>query len=1332
MSRAPIMSNPLEPIGSDALSVGFLHRPIVFQEPERAVHPPSWLDYTPFAFWIVDALRPAIFVELGCQSGNSYASFAQAVQTLGLSTACYGVDTWRGDAHAGFFDETVFEDWSAYHDRRFSAFSRLIRATFDEALEHFSSGSIDLLHVDGYHTFEAMSHDFDVWRPKLSDRGVVLCHDINVREKDFGAWRLWECLKAEYPCFEFRHGHGLGVLGVGSDQPEAVKWLLSLRSGNPERAHTVCLFFSRLGAAVLGRYTAAEAQRTLRSELAARDERLTHATADVEGLRAELSESKRHLITLQAELTRLTDARMAEAERLASAVTSLQERVSALSSDLEERDERLTNATADVERLRAERSESKRHLITLQAELTRLTDARTVADATLATRTAEVEQLASEVTSLHERLRALSSDLKERDEQLARATGSIARLRDELAESEGRLVAANADVRKRTHALRSAKEVLVRRTTEAQRLGADLGSRDALLSHLKRELDASARARSAADTLVRKLDGEAAALLERLQRDTSRLREETSRRRSLEVRLWWSQGQVLALSDRGPSGQTNAQGTFGMAHGFATALRVAGQGPGALGHVLRMAAKPSRLRTFLVIEASGLFDAAYYVERNPHVSTTGVPALVHFALAGAWEECHPHRLFDCAWYLSRNPEVAERGTNPLAHFITVGAAEGRDPHPLFSTAFYVSQIPDLIASGENPLQHYLTRGWRTGCAPHALFDPAYYIAQNPDVVRCGVDPLMHYLEHGAAARRNPHPLFDIDFYLRENPDLLDAGIEPLTHFLVTGARERRRPNPLFDCAYYLESNPDVAATGANALEHFVRVGWREGRNPSAAFNVEDYLARYPDVRASGENPLVHYFLYGRAQGRGSQARQDRESVNDAGRVELLACSLAPRQDVPPTILIVSHVGPWRPKAGNEYRVQRMLRWYQRQGYRIIPLIAPLPGAELSREGVEGIAAAFGNMIQVHRDGRIEHILPDLPDVLASLNGTFSPSFASILGEDAAASPRERELLRIERTFCHDTVISTVLHLERSLGPHILQVEYIWMTRLLPLVRGNVLKVIDTHDVFSSIGQKVAGFGVRDVVIEADEEAERLRRADLAIAIQDDERAALKRLAPSVPVITAGVDFDVMDDRRVPTEGRILYVASSNARNCKGLEDFLRFAWPRIHHRVPQAELVVVGGVAQVVADREVPGVRAMGPVDDLTAEYQGAALVINPVVAGTGLKIKTLEALCHLRPVVTWPAGVEGLDPKLAALCLVARDWYEFSEQVIGVLTRASSGVFTTADRSLIAELVAPEHVYAALDSAYRAFVEQHRPAKEPVGLTERIAASSTVAHGCD
>jgi hypothetical protein len=138
-----------------------------------------------------------------------------------------------GRPAAGFYDEESSRVGRVPSIRHFAAFSRLIRSTFDEAADHFSDGSIDLLHIDGLHTYEAVSADFQRWRPKLSRRGVVLLHDINVRERDFGAWRLWEELKGQFPSFEFLHGHGLGVVGAGSDMPEALQWLFATGSRRP-------------------------------------------------------------------------------------------------------------------------------------------------------------------------------------------------------------------------------------------------------------------------------------------------------------------------------------------------------------------------------------------------------------------------------------------------------------------------------------------------------------------------------------------------------------------------------------------------------------------------------------------------------------------------------------------------------------------------------------------------------------------------------------------------------------------------------------------------------------------------------------------------------------------------------------------------------------------------------------------------------------------------------------------------------------------------------------------------------------------------------------------
>ena len=247
-----------------------LYRPIIFRQPERVVHPPSWLEHIPFAFWIVDVLRPDVIVELGTQSGDSYAAFAQAVQMTGLAAKTYAIDTWKGDAHAGFYDESVFTEWVAYHDARFSSFSRLIRSTFEEAAAYFGDGGIDLLHLDGCHTYDAARADFEMWRGKMSPRGVVLMHDTNVRERDFGVWQLFAELSREYASFEFLHGHGLGVVAVGSEMPDALRWLLGHASADPGDVRAIRECFAHLGGAIGTRFTAAAIEHQLRHELETR------------------------------------------------------------------------------------------------------------------------------------------------------------------------------------------------------------------------------------------------------------------------------------------------------------------------------------------------------------------------------------------------------------------------------------------------------------------------------------------------------------------------------------------------------------------------------------------------------------------------------------------------------------------------------------------------------------------------------------------------------------------------------------------------------------------------------------------------------------------------------------------------------------------------------------------------------------------------------------------------------------------------------------------------------------------------------------------------------
>jgi hypothetical protein len=228
--------------------VGFnpLDHPVCLTYPARIAES-AWVGHVPFAMFIVDLLRPGVLVELGTHYGVSYCAFCQAVKELGLPTRCYGVDTWEGDAHVGAYGPEVLADLKEHHDPLYGSFSRLVQSTFEKALGHFADGSIDLLHIDGCHTYEAVKRDFESWLPKMSDRGVVLFHDINVREFDFGVWRLWDEVKRDYPHAEFTHTHGLGVLAVGPQCPPPVRRFLEYAGREPV---LVSDFFYQLGVRV--------------------------------------------------------------------------------------------------------------------------------------------------------------------------------------------------------------------------------------------------------------------------------------------------------------------------------------------------------------------------------------------------------------------------------------------------------------------------------------------------------------------------------------------------------------------------------------------------------------------------------------------------------------------------------------------------------------------------------------------------------------------------------------------------------------------------------------------------------------------------------------------------------------------------------------------------------------------------------------------------------------------------------------------------------------------------------------------------------------------------
>lgn len=182
----------------------------------------AWTGHFGFAQRLVRDFRPTRIVELGVQYGDSYFCMAHAVKHFDTGTPCTAVDTWNGDMHTGLYDGSVFSQVSKQNEK-YSEFSILLRMPFDKAAEYFDENDISVLHIDGYHTYDAVKHDYETWNDKVRD--IIMFHDTHVFHGDFGVYKFWEELCREFPSstFEFAHSSGLGILCKNNDAYMAVK-----------------------------------------------------------------------------------------------------------------------------------------------------------------------------------------------------------------------------------------------------------------------------------------------------------------------------------------------------------------------------------------------------------------------------------------------------------------------------------------------------------------------------------------------------------------------------------------------------------------------------------------------------------------------------------------------------------------------------------------------------------------------------------------------------------------------------------------------------------------------------------------------------------------------------------------------------------------------------------------------------------------------------------------------------------------------------------------------------------------------------------------------------
>jgi hypothetical protein len=279
-------------------------------------------------------------------------------------------------------------------------------------------------------------------------------------------------------------------------------------------------------------------------------------------------------------------------------------------------------------------------------------------------------------------------------------------------------------------------------------------------------------------------------------------------------------------------------------------------------------------------------------------------------------------------------------------------------------------------------------------------------------------------------------------------------------------------------------------------------------------------------------------------------------------------------------------------------------------------------------------------------------------------------------------------------------------------PDAVIVNYAWLAGALDGVAEatGALTIVLTVDI---LHQRVAQFAASDIdhgLLDwtREMEAKQLRFAQVLLAIQEEDAAVLSQLAPDREVLCLPKASRTFQMQGAQVAGRCLFVGSNSDHNVHGLRWFLSQVWPGVLANQPQATLHVCGNVCLNVRGRW-PGVRFLGPVDDLTCEYRAAQVCLVPLHVGSGLKIKLIEALGHGRASVCTSSALRGLAELADQAVLVADTPDQFATAVCALISESEHRVRMEAYAlEFAANRLSPARAYQPLVDRLRAHIAAH------------------------
>ena len=193
------------------------------------------------------------------------------------------------------------------------------------------------------------------------------------------------------------------------------------------------------------------------------------------------------------------------------------------------------------------------------------------------------------------------------------------------------------------------------------------------------------------------------------------------------------------------------------------------------------------------------------------------------------------------------------------------------------------------------------------------------------------------------------------------------------------------------------------------------------------------------------------------------------------------------------------------------------------------------------------------------------------------------------------------------------------------------------------------------------------------------EARKLERAERRVALDVDAIVTTSELdaetfrswgARRVEVVPNGVDTAAMPYRPVGPGATIVYLGQFSYRpNERAAIELIDDVLPLVRRRVPDASVELVGrNAGEALHRRAGAGVTVVGAVPDVRPHLHGARVLAVPLRAGSGTRLKILEAMAAGVPVVSTPLGASGIEARAGDEILIGERPEELADHVAAVL----------------------------------------------------------------